>query len=168
MNKFLKFFFPAAGILAIALIIESYTSSDLVSHGSVKLTSLGTSSLALKISKSYTQPYRLQFQSPGIIELDKMSEKDDLEVFLENNDELPLIIYLNSKNADITIAPNNSERIFTGTFKGLLLAGNSECENFTIRSSNDRIVHATLKFIRLTGNDPLTIEIRSWCIHYGL
>jgi hypothetical protein len=97
-----------------------------------------------------------------------MSEKDDLEVFLENNDELPLIIYLNSKNADITIAPNNSERIFTGTFKGLLLAGNSECENFTIRSSNDRIVHATLKFIRLTGNDPLTIEIRSWCIHYGL
>lgn len=153
--------------LSSALILGCGKPPDSDLLGSIKLGSSATANLALHISKCDEQPSRLRFESAGI-GANKMSGQDSLEVFLENNDTLPLVIYLDSKKADVKIAPKHSERIFTGTFENLLLAGRGEYEDLTIKSCKERQVNATLKFVRLSGSDPLTINVHTWRIHYGL
>lgn len=167
MNIVFKFFSPVVCFLVSVSVAGCARSPETKSLGSIKLGSAGTSSLALQIPKSNAQPYRLQFESPGA-EIDGVLGQDSLEVFLENDDALPLVIYLNSKKTDVTIGPKSSEKIFTGTFKDLLLTGRTEYEDLTIRSSGDRKVNSTLKFVRLSGADTLTVRVHAWRISYGL
>lgn len=168
-NRFKKVIFVICFsiIVSIVLIILSNRSPESEFLGSIKLTSVQISSLALQISKSHAQPYRLRFESPGV-EIGKISVQESLEVYLENNDATPLVIYLNSKKANVTIASKCSEKIFNGKFKDFLLAGRSEYEDLTIISSKDRKVNATLKFVRLSGSATLTVNVGTWRIRYGL
>lgn len=166
MNIVFKVFSPVLSFLVSVSVVGCAKSPETESLGSITLGSSRTSSLAFQIPKSNAQPYRLQFESPGA-EIDRVSGRDSLEVFLENDDTLPLVIYLNSNKTDVTIGPKSSERIFTGTFKDLLLAGRTEYEDLTIRSSRDRKVNSTLRFVRLSGADTLTVSVRAWRISYG-
>jgi hypothetical protein len=169
MNRIYPKMAQLACCLASAMIFGCGKSTGSENLGSIKLTSAGTSSLALQISKTHAQPFGLQFESPDIeiTEIEKMSSEDSLEVFLENNDALPMTIYLNSKKSNVEILPKSSERIFSGSFKDLLLMGRMEYKDLTIESTTDRKVNATLKFVRLSGSDALTINVRSWRIQFG-
>lgn len=169
MNKIFKaIFFTAlcAAFLVAVPFIPGCLAPESESLGSITLASSGSSDLAVRISASHGQPYRLLFDSPGT-NIDKLSEHDSLEVFLENNDAVPLIVYLASQQGDVVIAPKSSASIFRGTFKELLSAGRDEHEDLTIASSRGRKVNATFKFVRLSGGDALTIKVSTWRIHYG-
>ena len=153
-----------------SLILGCARSPESESLGSIQFPASGTSSLILQISKSHKQPYGLRFGSPGIgiEEINKMSEDDKVEVFFENNDSLALIVYLNAKKTDVEILPRHSESIFNGTIKDLLLAGRSEFADLTIKTSTDRKINGTLKAVRLSGSNTITINVSTWRIQFGL
>ena len=155
------------GCIFACVLLVGCKKDESPSLGSVNLKPSGESTLAVKISKNAERPWGLRFSSP-VLEENKLPLSDRVTIYLKNDDIQPLVIYLKSIPGDLIIEPKATGQIFEGTLGEMLLAGRMEVEDLTVRTSRERPVNATLKFVRKSGKKDVTIELTTWFLHFSM
>jgi hypothetical protein len=152
-------------IFACALLVAC--QKNVSTLGSVNLKPSGESTLAVKISNNSEQAWQLRFSSP-VLEANELPLSDRVKIYLKNDDTRPLVIYLKSNGLDLIIEPKATGQIFDGTLGEMLLAGRTEYADLIVRTSRERPVNATFKFVRESGKEDVTIEVSTWFLHYSM
>lgn len=164
MNERIRIVILVGCIFACVLLVGC-KKDEFPSLGSVNLKPSGESTLAVKISKNVERPWGFRFSSP-VLEENKLPLSDRVKILLKNDDIQPLVIYLKSIPGDLVIEPNATGQIFEGTLGEMMLAGRTAVEDLTVRTSRERLVNATFKFVRESGKEDVTIEVSTWFLHY--
>lgn len=135
--------------------------------GTVTLRSGGTSTVPLRISKNWDQPWRLRFGSKQIA-LGGPQPKGTVVVYLRNDDPEPFTIDIGGDRGTAKVEPGSSVKIFDGTLAGLLGAGRLDQQELYLTTTRTRKVNLTLRFECGVLEKDLELYIDTWYLSYQL
>lgn len=130
----------------------------------VEITEDGSGISPMIFHKNRSAPWRLRFEIDDVVGDEKEIK---IKIYFRNDDESPVVIYVNEKIGSATVTPHEKIIIFDGTLNDLKMCGRTEMEELTITTSRDRDVAATFLVESSGLINGSKLRVRAWALQYG-